>query len=128
MNLRGAIAAIGLIAALAACSGGSSASGTKPTTPSQPLPPPTIAHISPGAGISGVPFAVEVFLDVKTLVFAPSTLWRSCDAKAGLWKPQPAERVLRRVRFWRRRDRHCVSVRVGTPQCRSMSCDVRCAC
>jgi len=61
MNLRGAIAAIGLIAALAACSGGSSASGTKPTTPSQPLPPPTIAHISPGAGISGVPFAVEVF-------------------------------------------------------------------
>jgi hypothetical protein len=56
MNVRWAIASIGLMA-LAACSSGSDG---KPTPP-VPLPPPTMEHISPGAGISGVPFAVEVY-------------------------------------------------------------------
>jgi hypothetical protein len=47
-------------AAFAACSSGSNR-GEKAPPPPLTLPPPTMEHISPGAGISGVPFSVEVF-------------------------------------------------------------------
>jgi hypothetical protein len=60
MNVRAVIALAPLTAALAGCSGGLDG-GNKPPPPPPSLPPPTIEHVSPGVGISGTPFSLDVY-------------------------------------------------------------------